>query len=169
MTLVASLPLPWLAHADEVVRSNTPGRAFTLARGTHAKVDDVGGGRRFKGKAFSTLTLTGALAVPPAVSGHPRMVRLVLHFHTSPRGPTLRSVDVSGGIHLQTDLTGNMEGESKLNSWNYANDPVNVGSKPSIRLTVGFPGGFDSQIDPGEFVISSVSVDYVSKPLASQP
>lgn len=169
ITLVASFLVASLAHADEVVRSTTSGRAFSLARGSHAIVDDVGGGRRFRGKGFSTVTLTGELSVPPAASSNPKMLRLVLHFHTSPPGPTLRSVDVSGGIHVQTDLTGNMEGESKLNSWDFATNPVNLGAKPSVHLTVGFPGGIDSKVDSGGFVITSVSVDYVRKLPALRP
>lgn len=29
----------------------------------------------------------------------------------------------------------------------------------TIRLTIMYPGGFDSQINPGEFVLTGVTVD----------
>ena len=40
------------------------------------------------------------------------------------------------------------------------NSPITVNSHSVIVLEVQFPGGFDSQINPGEFVLTSVDAQF---------
>jgi hypothetical protein len=163
---------PLLARAP--FRVTIPGTAFTVeGRGADVTVDDVGGGRRFRGKGFAKVIVRGTLQIPPSNVADPRMQRLVVHFRTSPQGPSLRSVEMRNGanteFHLDTHLAGDYttrettQPESIANAWSFERGPVRVYTQTVLRLEVQFPGGFDSQINPGEFVLTSVVLDYPRK------
>jgi hypothetical protein len=163
--LIAFTVTPALAQAP--FRVETPGSAFEVESG-RARVDNVAGGRRFRGEAHGTLTLRGELRLPPPALADARMMRLVVRFQTSPEGPVLRAVEYGtrssprSGFGIDTDLRGNLTGDTKSNSWDFKN-AVAIGAGSALRLDVAFPGGFDSVVDPGSIVIASVSVDYRGK------
>jgi hypothetical protein len=161
----------------QTVRVNTPGTAFS-AEQSGVTVDDVAGGRRFRGRAFAKVTLRAVLRMPAASAADPKMQRLVIHFRTSPSGPSLRSVELlhpgstSKLFHIDTHLTGDYIARETItprnlaNAWDWGGSPIEVGSQSVLRLEVQFPGGFDSAVDPGEFFLASVGVDYPRKLIA---
>ena len=158
--------------AQPAVRVTMPASAFTVeGSGRDVTIDDVGGGRRFRGKAFAKVIVKGALQIPPSASTDPRLQRLVVHFRTSPSGPSLRSVELRNGAnsafllqtHVEGDYTAREATEAgSANAWDFQRGPVRVYPYPQsmLRFEVQFPGGFDSQINPGEFVLTSVVVDF---------
>src|SRR5687768_11601167 len=75
------------------VRVKIPGTAFNVVGG-QADVQDVAGGRRFRGEAFSLVTLTAAIRMPASSAADPKMQRLVIHFRTSASGVSLRAVEL---------------------------------------------------------------------------
>ncbi len=162
-------------QAQLPVRVDTPGRAF-VPEGVVAPgmVEDVPGGRRFRAKPGALLRLRATLNVPPARSAEPKMRRLVIRFRTSNAGPSLRAVELRNGssveFRINTDLKGDYTARETTtpdfvaNTWDLKSAPRNVSSQSLIRLEVQFPQGFDSRIDPGEFVISAVTVDFPAKP-----
>ena len=89
--LVASSPL-----RAQNVKVNIPGAAFNSVGGRVA-VDDVGGGRRFRGEAFALVTLQAKLQMPSTSVAEPRLQRLVIRFRTSASGPSLRAVELRNG------------------------------------------------------------------------
>ncbi len=160
--------------AQAPVRVNTPGTAFSPeGRGGQVVVEDVGDGRRFRGQAFATVTLRAVLQMPPSSSAEPKMQRLAVHFRTSPSGPSLRSVELRNGskveFHIETHLAGDFtarettQPEAVANTWVFDRAPISVSSQSVLRLEVQFPGGFDSQIDPGELFLTAVTVDFPRK------
>ena len=160
--------------AQTPVRVNTPGTAFTPeGTGNQVVVDDVPGGRRFRGKADALLKLRAVLRMPPSNSADPKMQQLIIRFRTNPGGPSLRSVEVFNGataaFRIATDLEGDYTTrettapEFAANVWSSKSSPIAVSSQSIIRLTVRFPIGFDSPIDPGEFVLTAVQVDFPRK------
>jgi len=166
--LVISTPL----LAQLPVRVNLPGTAFSPeGRGDKVVVEDVAGGRRFRGQAFSELTLRGVLRLPPASSAAPKVQRLVLHFRTSPSGPSLRSVELLNGSKVEFRIETHLEGDYTAretaapavvaNAWAF--EPRAVGSQTVLRLKIQFPGGFDSAVNPGEFFLAGVVVDFPGK------
>jgi hypothetical protein len=177
-TLVCAAGLvvvPATLLAQVPVRVTIPAAAFS-AEGASARVTvtDGPGGRRFRGPAFSKVVLRAVLQMPPSASAEPRMQRLVVHFRTSASGPSLRSVEVRNGSNVAFRIETNLSGDylardtsapaASANVW--AVGPVSVGTQSVLRLEIQFPGGFDSQVDPGEFVIGSVGTDFVRKPAA---
>lgn len=172
LALAAVLALSTPALAQIMSRLDTPGTAFAVERGK-AKVNDVGTGRQFRGEAFSTVVLRGMLRLPPSAVADPTMLKLVVHFRASPQGPSLRSVELGNGtakeFHIDTDLRGDLTGETKANTWDFTKSPVRLYTNSLLHLEVQFPGGFDSAINPGEFVLTSVSVDFPRKLAAASP
>lgn len=167
--LVAGPPL-----FAQPLRVSLPGSAFSVeGRGDQVAVENVAGGRRFRGKAFSRLMLRAAIRMHPSATAEPRIERLVLHFRASPSGPSVRSVELRNGtdvaFHVETHLEGDYTArettrpEVVANVWAF--QPRAVGPRSVLRLEVQFPGGFDSAVNPGEIVITSVGLDFHRKPL----
>ena len=165
---LASLSLAASSLAQIPLRVTIPGSAFTL-EGQSAQVDDVAGGRRFRGVGFATLTLRAVIPLPSSKSADPKVQRLVVHFRTSGAtcrsGPCLESVKLQQSV-INTNLMGDYTtSETTLpsavaNAWDWKSQPIRVGSGSVIRLVVQFPGGIDSKIDPGEFILKSIVVDF---------
>jgi hypothetical protein len=162
-----SVGVPLIAQLH--VRVVTPGTTFnserTVAPGV---IQDVPGGRRFRGPAGSLLKLRAVMRIP--AGSQAEMQRLVIHFRTSPGGPRLRKVEVLNGssaaFSLATDLAGDYLSRETTtpdivaNMWDFKSQPRRVSSQTIIRLEVQFPVGFDSAINPGEFVLTGVGVDF---------
>jgi hypothetical protein len=156
----------------QTVRVNIPGTAFT-PEGSRVAVDDVPGGRRFRGQSFAKVTLRAVLQMPAPSAGDPKLKRLVIHFRTSPSGPSLRSVELRNGsnaaFRLETNIGGDYTArevtkpEGSANAWDFGAVPVTVGAQSVLRLEVQFPGGIDSQINPGEFVVTAVGTEFPRK------
>jgi hypothetical protein len=170
---VLSIGQPLFAQVPVPVRVNIPGSAFSVERRDgQAVVDDVTGGRRFRGQAFSQLMLRAAIRMPPSSTADPRLIRIVVHFRTSPSGPSLRSVALLNGtavrFNIKTQLTGDYTARETTapsaiaNVWAF--QPTDVRSDSVLRLEVQFPGGFDSSVNPGEFVLTSVVIVFPRKP-----
>ena len=169
-----SIGLPLIAQLH--FRVVTPGTTFNTERAVApGVVQDVPGGRRFRGTAGSLLKLRAVMRIP--AGSEAEMQRLVVHFRTSPDGPHLRKVEVLNGssaaFSLATDLAGDYVARETTtpgivaNMWDFKSQPRKVSSQTIIRLEVQFPIGFDSPINPGEFVLTGVGVDF-PKPLGSK-
>jgi hypothetical protein len=157
--------------AQLFINEKTPGSAFSVV-GTKGTAADIGGGRQFRGVGFQQMKIQGSLRVPGSASGvsqtHP-LQQLAIHFRTSPSGPSLRSVELRNGshveFHIDTELRGDYTTRSTstpadiANMWKW-DSPITVDSHSVIVLEVQFPGGFDSQINPGEFVLISVDAQF---------
>jgi hypothetical protein len=152
-----------------------PGKAFTPGSTGHpqkAIIEDIEGGRRFRGKAFQRLILTAPIQMHPSSSADHKLKRLVIHFRTSRWGPSLQTVEVLDGTVARFKIETRLEGdyatqevvkpESLANVWSLR-EPISVNSHSIIRLEVQFPGGFDSKVDPGDFVIIGVELDFPLK------
>jgi len=46
------------------------------------------------------------------------------------------------------------------NAWDFGRESVTVGPQSVLQLEVQFPGGIDSPINPGEFFVTGVGVDF---------
>ena len=169
-----SIGVPLIAQLR--VRVVTPGTTFnTEGAVAPGVVQNVPGGRRFRGRAGSLLKLRAVMRIPAGSVAD--MQRLVVHFHTSAGGPRLRRVEVRNGssaaFSLATDLAGDYVARETTtpdivaNMWDFKSQPRKVSSQTIIRLEVQFPVGFDSAIDPGEFVLTGVGVDF-PRSLASE-
>jgi hypothetical protein len=169
--VVAVLFFHSLLFAQMFINEKTVGSAFSVV-GNKGTTDDVAGGRRFRGKAFEDLKIRGTLRVPGAASGVSKtqqLQQLAIHFRTSPSGPSLRSVELYNGsnrvFRIETHISGDYTTRSTstpamiANMWKWTS-PIGVSSQSSIVLEVQFPGGFDSQINPGEFVLTSVDAQF---------
>jgi len=155
-TLAAAGPPPTL-------RTDTPGAAFRVVLG-HADTDDVPDGRRFRGAAYAEVTLAGELRSPPPAMTERRAARLVLHFRTSRYGPTLRKVVLPDGNVVAIGATGDQMGDGKVNTLDFGDAPLQLYDHATFKLVIGYPGGIDSHVNPGEFVLKSVSLDALRKP-----
>lgn len=160
--------------AQLVVTVKTPGTNFSVVR-TKGTADDVAGGRRFRAPAFGNLKIQGLLRVPPSASGVSEthlMQQLAIHFRTSPSGPSLRSVELRNGSYRRFLTRTNLSGDyttraasmpaDSANMWKWTS-PIEVDSQSVIVLEIQFPGGFDSIVDPGEFVLTSVDARFQGK------
>jgi hypothetical protein len=159
-----------LLFAQSPYKVQIPGTAFSASSaGKKVTIEDFAGGRRFRGQAFAKVILSARLQMPPSSAADTRMQRLVIRFSTSASGPSLRTVELAGGgFHIDTHLTGNYSTRevatpaSRANAWVW-DPPQRVSATTVLRIEVMFPGGFDSQIDPGEFVLNSVEVGFSHK------
>lgn len=151
------------AASAPTLRVDTPGAAFRVLVGK-AKADDVPDGRRIKGAAFAEVTVAGVLTLPPAETAQRRATRLVLHFRTSKGGPTLRKIILPDGNSVSVNLSGHQMADSKLNTLDFGDIPIKLFDQSVLKLVLQYPGGIDSAIDPGEFVLKSVSLDCLWKP-----
>jgi len=166
--LVASLFAGSRLNA-QFVRATTPGSRFA-PEGRNGKAEDVPGGRRFTAGAFQTLMLSGTLQMTSTGQSTFKMQRLVIHFRTSAQGPRLLSVEMPSGsstvFRIETDLKGDYSARQTsqpkevANMWDFGAVPVTVSAQSVIRLKVSYPGGFDSPVDPGDFVLMSVEADF---------
>jgi hypothetical protein len=155
------------------VQVTMAGTAFT-PEGRDVTIQDESGRRHFRGKPFAKVMLRATLVMPAATAAEFKMQRLAVHFRTSRGGPTLRAVELRNGANtafrLETQVGGDYTAreittpETAANAWDWKNDPVRVSGQSVLRLEVQFPGGIDSQINPGEFVLTNVQVDYPRKP-----
>lgn len=152
---------------------NTPGNAFTVERGgAGVNVDDVAGGRRFRGPALTKITLRAPLRLAPD-RAFPRVERLAVHFRTHPAavGPTLRRVELWNGASVDFRVDTLIKGDYMTknltrpdvvaNVWSFA--LRNVSAHSFLRLQVQFPGGIDSAVNPGEFVLAGIEADFVRR------
>jgi len=90
-------------------RVTIPGSAFSpLAQGTGVVIEDVAGGRSFRGQAFSHFIITADLTAPPSRDLDYRLQKLIIHFRTSPLGPSLLSLELNKSFKFvyDTPLTG---------------------------------------------------------------
>ena len=153
------------------VTVKTPGTNFSVV-GTKGSADNVAGGRRFRAPASEDLKIRGLLRVPPSASGVSKtqlLQQLAIHFRTSPSGPSLRSVELLNGsnreFHIPTDLTGDYTARETstpkdiANVWKWTT-PIQVDSHSVIVLEIQFPGGFEGNSNPGEFVLTSVDAQF---------
>ncbi|MGE8063568.1 hypothetical protein [Pseudomonas sp. NPDC089569] len=150
------------AAAPRTMRIDTPGSAFTAISGK-AAIDDVPDGRRVKGKAFSDVTLVGELNPPTAKVAERNATRLELHFRTSPGGPTLLRIILPDGNKVELGLKGDFLADSEGKAFDFGDVPLKFYDHSKLKLVIRYPGGIDSQIDPGEFVLKKVSLYYPSK------
>jgi hypothetical protein len=170
--VVAVLFFQSTLFAQLLVTVKTPGTNFSVV-GQKGTADDVAGGRRFRAPAFADLKIRGSLRVPKSASGVSQtqlMQQLAIHFLTSPSGPSLRSVELlTGGSNRRFLIGTNLKGDYRTratatpadsaNMWKWTS-PIKVDSQSVIVLEIQFPGGFDSKIDPGEFVLTSVDAQF---------
>lgn len=152
------------------VRTNTPGSAFSPeGPAGQVAVEDIAGGRRFRGQAYKLVFLRGSIQIPAATSAEPKLQKLVVHFRTS-QGPRLFSVEVRNGsnvsFRIATDIRGDyttretLKPDTAANAWAF--QPINVGAPLVVRLSVQFSGGYEGG-DPGEFVLTGVVADFPRK------
>lgn len=174
--VIAVLFLQSSLAAQLFVTVKTPGTNFSVV-GTKGTSDDVAGGRRFRAPAHAALKIRGTLRVPQSASGGSKtqlMQQLAIHFRTSPSGPSLRSVELlTGGSHREFLIGTNISGDytaratstpaDVANMWKWTS-PIKVDSQSVIVLEIQFPGGFDSRVNPGEFVLTSVDAQFQAGP-----
>jgi hypothetical protein len=162
VTLALAPPL----FAQVPLRVTIPGSAFAPT-GRSAKFEDVSGGRQFRGAGFSKLLVRATLPVPPASEVDPKVQAVSIHFRSSRDGPSLRDVKVNGAS-MNPDL--NLKGDylaterttpaTLANAWVFKSTPMTVRGQVTVLLEIQFPGGFDSAVDPGAFLLHSVVVDF---------
>ncbi len=152
-----------------------PGNTFSaegLAK--DVTVEEVpGGGRRFRGKAGVRINLRATLPMPPLSKvAEYNLQRIAIHFRTETSGPSLRLVEIRNGnqtvflknVNLQGDYSTKelINSEYVNNTW-VLSDPIKVYAQSVIRLEIQFPIGFDSPINPGEFLLSGITIDFPGK------
>ena len=148
-----------------------PGTNFSVV-GTKGTADNVAGGRRFRAPGFEDLKIRGLLRVPPSASGVSKtqlLQQLAIHFRTSPSDPSLRSIELLNGSNreflIPTNLAGDLTARSTstpadiANIWKWA-IPIKVNFHSVIVLENQFPGGFEGNPNPGEFVLTSVDAQF---------
>ena len=167
-------------RAEPPVRITIPGTAFSQqGAGARAAVDNVGSGRRFRGKSLDVV-LQATIKLPPPTSAEPKFERLAIHFRSENRvGASVQSVEVRNGgaatIHLSTDLRGDYTARETTvpdvvaNTWVFKS-PISVSAQSVIRLEVRFGGGFEGS-GTSDILITAVTLDFPSKakPIPSTP
>jgi hypothetical protein len=177
LAILSSVSAPALVRAAAQARAQASTRpsAFTVEGNTVQVQDFKGlgtspGSRRFRGKPGQKFFVRGLLALPPAPFSDAKLVELVIRFRTSRDGPSLRGVELLNGSHrvfhvpMGLGLKGDFQQaifkpESRANAWQV--EPIRVGSQTFVRLTVQNPIGFDTVIDPGEFIVYGVDARFV--------
>lgn len=179
MIIVFVLIIAPIAFAQAPVKVSIPGIAFTgstsdLRPSGSVTAFDIPEGRRFSGEAGMLLKLTGALKMPSPGSSDQKLVRLVIHFHTSRGGPSLRSVELNNGTRKEYRFNTNLSGDyvtaergplsmrtaarCPCNMWTFEN--TTVSSQWAIGLEVQFPQRVDGAINGGDFVLTAVEADF---------
>ena len=167
-----------VAAAQTPLPVSTSGNSFSPEGGgaTLVELADVPGGRRFVGKKQGAeVILRGNVRMPPPAFAEPKAQRLVVHFGTSQSGTSLQSVELRNGtkveFHVETNLRGDYRArdvsnpESIANAWAFASSPILIGPSAVLRLKVRFASGIDSPVNPGEFVVYDVGIDFARKPI----
>src|SRR4051794_40513558 len=134
---------------------NIPGTAFSVKwTGARGIVEDVAGGRKFRGNAATVLILQAPLQMHPSSAAEHKIQRLVVHCRGEQYGATVRSVKLSDGTNvllnitnapLQADFT---KAVTSSNSWVWR-QPATVSPQSVISLEVSYPTGFEG---PGSLV-----------------
>ena len=176
---VAVVTIAPTAFAQAPVKVSIPGTAFTgtasdLSRSGSITSLDIPEGRRFSLEAGMLLKLTGALKMPPPGSSDQKLVRLVVHFHTSQGGPSLRSVELNNGTRKEYRFNTNLSGDyvtrergplstrtaasCPCNLWTFEN--TTVSSQWVIGLEVQLPQGVAVALDRRDFVLTAVEADF---------
>ena len=155
------------------IRTITPANAFTPeGLAGQVSVQDVAGGRKFRGASFKLVTLRGTLQFPSTALAEPKLLKLVVHFRSGD-GPRLSSVEVrptsNGSVHMETNIRGDYATREILtagsaNAWVFQS--IAVGTPLVVRLSVEFAGGFEGG-DPGDFVLTGVEAEFARKPLGT--
>jgi hypothetical protein len=101
--------------------------------------------------------LTAAIAIPKGANS-PTLDALALHCRSSDQGPTLSSVQLHEGTPAQSRLRHRLD-ESASHNWTFK-PGIDVGKWPVIRLEVQFPIGFDTQINAGSFLLTSITAEF---------
>ncbi len=151
-----------------------PGTAFTVeGRGEGVSVQDVAGGRQFRTKSSAPIILKANLRMHPYSTADHKMQRLIVHFRTSTLGPSLQRVEMREGTTVKFKIDTHLEGdyttretvkpESSANVWVWPN-PTSISPQSVIRLEVQFPGGFEGNSNPGEFILTTVDINFPAKP-----
>jgi len=169
--VVAVLSIGSPLFAQGTIRTTTPANAFTPeGPASQVAVEDVAGGRKFRGGAHQLVMLRGTIQFPSAALAEPKLQKLVVHFR-SRQGPRLSAVEVrntsNGSLHRETNITGDFVTRESLtpgsaNAWVFQS--INVGAPLIVRLSVEFSGGFEGG-DPGDFVLTGVEAEFARKPL----
>jgi len=136
-----------------------PGTNFSVV-GTKGTADNVAGGRRFRAPGFEDLKIRGLLRVPPSASGASKtqlLQQLAIHFRTSPSDPSLRSIELLNGSNREFLIPTNLAGDLTARKWAI---PIKVNFHSVIVLENQFPGGFEGNPNPGEFVLTSVDAQF---------
>jgi hypothetical protein len=170
--VVSLLSIDSASFADDTIRQTTPGPAFSVLQKRGTTTADVREGRKFQAKAFDKVILRGVLQMPLTTVTDFKLKRLVVHFRTSPLGPSLRSVELRNGTNSEFRLQTNIKGdyvtreatkpEDAANTWTF-DIPVKVSAQTVVLLEVQFPGGFDSKVDTGWFTLTGVGADFSRK------
>lgn len=147
-----------------ILSIDTPGAQFRALRKTRINV--VPDGLSVRGEAYSQVTLSALPRLPDAAMAERRASRLTVHFKTSRNGPALRQIILPNGGTINLNLSGDFRGDAKRNTVDFGGAPINIYNDRDIQLVVSFPGGIDSQIDPGEFLLKGITVGYLRKPQA---
>jgi len=159
LSAVASPPAP-----PTLLSVDTLGPQFQVSG--KASVNYLPDGLSVKGDSFAQVTLLGVLHLPSSELAERRVSRLTVHFKTSHNGPTLRKIILLNGRAINLSLSGDFLADSNRNTIEFGDTPLEVFGDTTIRLVVSFPGGIDSQINPGEFFFKGITVSYLKKPEA---
>ena len=160
LVLMAAITAPGASAQTPIV---TPGTIFVADYPPAVKVDDVPDGRRFAGKAFAKVLIQAKLAMPAPGNREYRLQRLVVHFRTERSKVSLRAVElrrVRNPFRKTTNLSGDYTRQERENVVDFGDVPVAVTGDSLLYLELQFPGGFDSEVDPGAFVVTSVSLGF---------
>ncbi len=139
--------------AQPFVRMEIPGAAFVLEKG-HASHMDSPKGRTFTSQD-SVIVVKGPLWTPPPSEAYPKLRRLVVHFKSEKfGGADFLAVEVWNGANkafgIQNVLTGDhstMELDKPPASANrWLTGLTNVDAHSIIRLSIGFPQGFEGRL-----------------------
>lgn len=152
--------------AQGQVPTVTPGTAFVADYPPDVKVDDVADGRRFAGKAFAKVLVRAKLVMPGPGNREYRLQRVAVHFRTERSSVSLRAVElrrVRNPFRKAVNLSGDYTRREKDNVQDFGDIPVAVTRDSLIYLELQFPGGFDSKIDPGAFVVTSVGLEFAGR------
>jgi len=159
-----------ITQAQSLIKLKIPASDFAPAEGKNkVKFEDNGDRRIFRGDAFATVVLTAKIKLPQPGAGENKLRGIVVHFSTSKDGPSMRTVALKQGntavFNLNTHVSGDFTVTEKVqpaeyaNAWHW-NDGISVYPYSVISITIMYPGGFDSQVDAGEFVLNNVEVLY---------
>jgi len=168
--LLCVISMPLCAQTPFPV--NIPAASFSVKwEGVTGKVEDIAGGRRFRGNGGTRLVLQGAFQMHPSPSADHKIQRLVVHYRADRYGPTLQSVKLFNGSSLAFQMGPRIQGDftrvaTAYNAWIWR-EPMTVSPQTFVRLEIGFPTGFEGPGSLVDFILTGVEVDYPLKRLVS--